>query len=213
MHKQYFSHLKGVTVHVKTGINHDVCRKCIPAWRCLVLVFRSRYLKVLSPDLALCASLVHECCSPAPRKTLAHPSSRQYQVDPPDQGSPEAHENPQSHFQVLLGDLGNLGKVTEIKKIKICHLKTNILYLLQKCNEYRQLMSCLFVYKVGKTHLNIHKIINPSNQGESLVLIYTENVLYLCINLRKMISPRSPCGPSSPGGPLPGSPVMPLGPF
>lgn len=57
------------------------------------------------------------------------------------------------------------------------------------------------------------KNLNPSNQGESLILIYTENILYLCINIRKMISPRSPCGPSSPGGPLPGSPVMPLGPF
>lgn len=95
MHKQYFGHLKGVTVH---GINHDVCRKSIPPWRYLVFVFRSTYLRVLSPDPALCASLVHECCSPGPRRTLAHPSFRAYQVDPPDQGNPEAHENPQSHF-------------------------------------------------------------------------------------------------------------------
>lgn len=63
---------------------------------------------VFSPDSALCAALVHECCSPVPHKIPARLQSRSYRADQLPQGSHGDLGDPLYHFWVLLGYQVNL---------------------------------------------------------------------------------------------------------
>lgn len=81
--------------------------------------------RVFSPDSALCAAPVHECCSPVPHKILARLRSRSYRADQRPQGSHGDLGDPQYHFWVLLGYQANL----QPRNDKMFHLKWDVVGL------------------------------------------------------------------------------------
>lgn len=83
--------------HVITEMNHAFTACWSADTRCS---FKFRFLnsRVFSPDPALCASLVHECCSPVPRKIPEHLHCQSYRWDQLDQGSHEARGDLPCHF-------------------------------------------------------------------------------------------------------------------
>ena len=93
--------LKSISFHVFQFSAQTIFRLTVVWVTCL-------NWQVLSPDPALCASLAHECCSPAPRRIPARLRFRPCRFGPPNQGSHEDPGAPPSRFWARLGDLGFL---------------------------------------------------------------------------------------------------------